>query len=258
MTVSIWRRSGESSATALFPCWIVEGGGEAKEVTSSRRQADSWVEWVGLREVIGGVFCAAIVRGVTRSYWRGILLLQITPNFSNRSPCSRNGQWSADNDSELRSQSAMRASRAATRAAIVRGVTRSYWRGILLVQITQNFSNRSPCSRNGQWSADNDSELRSQSATRASRAAIVRGVTQSNWMRSYLVLDHVVRGEGASCRKLMASASSPNRYAKRNLFGPPSSRVRTKIVVRRISAEDARCIESQPVATVTPFFHNFS
>jgi hypothetical protein len=28
----------------------------------------------------------------------------------------------------------------------------------------------------------------------------------------------------ASCRKLMASASSPNRYVKNNLFGPPSSR----------------------------------
>ena len=144
------------------------GGGEAKEVTRSRRQADRWVQCVGLRVVIGGVFCVAIVRWVTRIYGRGILLLQITQNFSNRSPCSMNGQWSADNDSELRSQSAMRA---ATRAAIVRGVTRSYWRGILLLQITPNFSNRSPCSRNGQWSADNDSELRSQSAMRASRAA---------------------------------------------------------------------------------------
>ena len=64
-----------------------------------------------------------------------------------------------------------------------------------------------------------------------------------------LAQDHVARGE---------EASSPNRYAKNNVFGRPSSRVRLKIEVRRISAEDARCIESQPVATVTPYFHNFS
>ena len=60
----------------------------------------------------------------------------------------------------------------------------------------KTYSNLSPFFKNGHWSAQNDSELRSQSAT---RAATVRGVV---WV---FQLIHMT-------------------YLKNNLFGPPSSR----------------------------------
>ena len=63
-----------------------------------------------------------ITRSRRQLRWRKVvhfLFIQITKTYSNLSPCCWNVQWSAENDSELRSQSAMRALRATTRAAIL-------------------------------------------------------------------------------------------------------------------------------------------